>query len=148
VDLRLPVSQAIEQVSPAPAALEVDMASNALIVEADELHLQRVVVNLLENAIRYTPPNGTIRVRVARVSEEAVVEVSDTGEGIAPEHLEEIFERFFRVDSARNSEEGGTGLGLSICKSIVEAHGGRILAESEIGRGTTFRVLLPISKFK
>ena len=150
LDLRLPVSEAVEQLTGGPIEPKVIMANSAVIVDGDEMHLRRIVVNLLENAVRHTPADGLIEVEVAVAGAEALVRVSDTGEGIAPEHLTRIFDRFYRVDSARTSSEsaGGTGLGLAICKSIAEAHGGRIEAASVVGEGTTLKVFLPISKFK
>ena len=115
----------------------------ALELHGDADCLRRVLVNLVENAVRHTPGDGTITLAARAEGEQVVLSVADTGEGIAPEHLPRIFDRFYRVDDARNRDHGGTGLGLSICKCIVEAHGGRISAHSEPGRGTTVTVTLP-----
>jgi heavy metal sensor kinase len=109
----------------------------------DALRLTELFLNLLENAIKYTPPVGAIGVEVSCDQETAKVVVRDTGIGIPAEHLPHIFERFYRVDRARAREEGGTGLGLAIGRWIVEAHGGTISAVSEPGQGTAMTVTLP-----
>jgi two-component system phosphate regulon sensor histidine kinase PhoR len=105
--------------------------------------LERLVVNLLDNAIKYNRPGGEVIVRLAPGDGEALLEVSDTGIGIPPEALPRIFERFYRVDKGRSREDGGTGLGLAIVKHVVQAHGGQIEVESRVGKGSTFRVRLP-----
>jgi signal transduction histidine kinase len=120
---------------------------DALTVIGDRRHLDQLVWNLVENALRYTPAGGTVRLELARRGAEADLRVSDTGVGIPAEHLSRIFERFYRVDRARSRSNGGTGLGLAIVKSVVEAHAGRVevssSAEPGILRGTTFVVRLP-----
>jgi heavy metal sensor kinase len=113
-------------------------------VEGDQARLRQVFFNLLDNAIKYTPEGGEVEVRVEAVDGRAVATVRDTGEGVPPEHLPRVFERFYRVDKARSRERGGTGLGLSIVRSVVAAHGGSIELDSAPGRGTTARVLLPL----
>lgn len=125
--------------------LVVDAGQQA-IVRGDEGRLRQVVVNLIDNALNFTPPGGSIRVRVRReAGPVAVLRVQDSGCGIAKEHLGRVFDRFFQADPSRNRASGarGGGLGLSICRSIVEAHGGTIDLTSEVGRGTTFVVTLP-----
>jgi two-component system, OmpR family, heavy metal sensor histidine kinase CusS len=112
-------------------------------VRGDASRLRQVFYNLIENAIKYTPAGGKVRVRVDEEDKRAVVRVHDEGVGIAAEHLPRVFDRFYRVDKARSREEGGTGLGLSIARSIVVAHGGTIDLESSPGRGTTCVVSLP-----
>jgi heavy metal sensor kinase len=114
-------------------------------VLGDDARLTELVVNLVQNAIQYTPAGGNIRVAavVERSKGEAALSVTDTGVGIADEHLPHVFERFYRVDAARSSAVGGTGLGLAISRSIAEAHGGRIEVESQPGRGSTFTLRLP-----
>lgn len=112
-------------------------------VVGDAARVGQVVTNLLTNAIRYNREGGTVRVTVVAEGQEAVVRVEDTGVGIPEEHQGHVFERFYRVDAARSREAGGNGLGLAICKSIVEAHGGRIEVQSSAGEGTTFTVRLP-----
>jgi two-component system phosphate regulon sensor histidine kinase PhoR len=106
--------------------------------------LERLILNLLDNAIKYNRPEGQVSVRLSQSDGEAVVEVSDTGIGIPPESIPRIFERFYRVDKGRAREEGGTGLGLAIVKHVAQAHGGLVEVESRVGRGSTFRVRLPI----
>jgi signal transduction histidine kinase len=106
--------------------------------------MQQVLHNLLENAIRYTEPGGKIRVRLSSSPSEAAIDVTDTGIGIPAADLPFVFERFFRSDRARRAYHGGSGLGLSIARWIVEAHKGTITVESEIGKGTTFTVKLPL----
>jgi len=110
---------------------------------ADETRLREVFDNLLDNAVKYSSNNGEIRLQGVRRGDEIVLSVSDDGIGISQEDLPRIFERFYRADKARSRELGGTGLGLSIVKHIGQLHGGRVEAESELGRGTTIRVLLP-----
>jgi heavy metal sensor kinase len=112
-------------------------------VEGDEGRLRQVVVNVLDNALKYTPEGGRVAVRVDRHGRNAVLLVEDTGVGIAAEHLPHIFERFYRVDRARSRSEGGAGLGLSIARSIVAAHGGSIALTSVPGQGTVCTVTLP-----
>ena len=112
-------------------------------ITGDPHHLRRLLLNLAENAIRHTPPEGIVTVLAERRESGALLRVEDTGEGIAPGHLPRVFDRFYRVDEARTREEGGAGLGLSICRSIVEAHNGTIEMESRPGEGTTVTVLLP-----
>jgi signal transduction histidine kinase len=116
-------------------------ASEPVVVRGDEPALGRVILNLLENAISHTD-RGEIRLRVLASGERALLEVSDTGEGIAYEDQPRIFDRFFRADRARGS--GGTGLGLSLCREIIAAHQGTIRVESEPGRGTRVTVCLPL----
>jgi two-component system phosphate regulon sensor histidine kinase PhoR len=113
------------------------------IIRADETRLREVFDNLLDNAVKYSSKKGEVRLHVARRGAEIALGVSDDGIGIGQEDLPRIFERFYRADKARSRELGGTGLGLSIVKHIAQVHGGRVEAESELGRGTTIRVLLP-----
>jgi heavy metal sensor kinase len=112
-------------------------------VAGDPGRLRQVFYNLLDNAIKYTPAGGAVEVGVEGGPPGAVVTVRDTGIGIPPEHLPNVFERFYRVDKARSRAEGGTGLGLSIVRSIVAAHGGEVRLASAPGEGTTCTVMLP-----
>ncbi len=113
-------------------------------VRGDQTRLQEVLYNLLDNAVKYSHPQGEIRLRAEPRGHEIALSVTDNGIGIARGDLPRIFERFYRVDKARSRELGGTGLGLSIVKHIAQLHGGRVEAESELGRGTTVRVLIPV----
>jgi len=113
-------------------------------VQADRTTLRQALINLLDNAIKYTPDQGDLHVSVVVGDEgSGVVEVTDSGPGIPPDERDRVFERFYRPDKARSRELGGAGLGLSIARWAVEANGGRIELESEVGRGSTFRVVLP-----
>jgi heavy metal sensor kinase len=118
---------------------------DGLIVQGDRVRLRQLFMNILDNALRYTPGDGTISGSVVRKDDQVVVSVADTGIGIPEEHLPFIFDRFYRVDKARTNREGGTGLGLSIATSIARMHGGTIEVESAVGTGTTFRILLPLA---
>ncbi|MCK4793025.1 MAG: HAMP domain-containing protein [Desulfobacteraceae bacterium] len=113
-----------------------------LVVKGDRTKLRQLLLNILDNAIRYTPRGGKISISVQPEGEMAVVSVSDTGLGIPPEDLPHIFDRFYRVDKTRSRSEGGSGLGLAIAKRIAEMHGGKIEVESKVGTGSTFRVCL------
>jgi two-component system phosphate regulon sensor histidine kinase PhoR len=106
--------------------------------------LQRAVANLVDNAIKYTPDEGTITIRIAADANDVLLSVSDSGIGIEPEHLPRIFERFYRVDKSRSREMGGTGLGLSIVKHVVQSHEASIDVTSEPGQGSTFEIRLPL----
>ena len=114
-------------------------------VRGDRVRLRQLFLNILDNALRYTPSGGTITGSVIRKDDQAVVTIGDTGIGIPEEHLPFIFDRFYRVDKVRTDGEGGTGLGLSIATSIAKMHGGTIEVESRIGAGSTFRVILPLA---
>jgi two-component system, OmpR family, phosphate regulon sensor histidine kinase PhoR len=126
-------------------ALEVDVPPGLPMVRGDASLLRDVLQNLVDNAIQYTPEGGQIRVSASAGNREVVACVTDTGIGIPLADQERIFERFYRVDAARSREAGGTGLGLSIAKHIVEAHGGRLWVESEVGRGSKFFFSVPLA---
>jgi two-component system phosphate regulon sensor histidine kinase PhoR len=129
-----------------PAELEWRAAKHLPALEVDLLRFEQVMLNLLENAMAYSNPPRHI-VLSAEVEGPALkICVADNGIGIPPGDLPHVFERFYRVDKARNRRSGGTGLGLSICKQIVEAHGGTIHAESELGKGTTIVLRLPLAR--
>jgi two-component system phosphate regulon sensor histidine kinase PhoR len=123
-------------------ALQVRIDPSAREIFADRTALRQMLSNLLENAVRYTS-QGSVTVTTEGAPGGVYLSVSDTGTGIAPEHLPRIFERFYRADSGRSRESGGTGLGLAIVRHLVEAHGGRVEAESAASRGTTMRVFFP-----
>ena len=102
------------------------------------------MLNLMDNAVKYTQDGGAIRVRLIRSGRDAILTVTDNGPGIPKEDQSHIFDRFYRVDKARSREAGGTGLGLAIVHQLVMLHGGEIHVESEVGKGTTFTVELPL----
>ena len=113
-------------------------------VEADPDRLQQVLLILIDNAIKHTPAGGRVDVRVERDGGFGVLRVVDTGSGIAPEHLPRIFDRFYRVDTARSRLGGGTGLGLSIARMLINAHGGELSLTSNLGIGTNVTIRLPL----
>ncbi|MGH7751240.1 MAG: sensor histidine kinase, partial [Gemmatimonadales bacterium] len=124
-------------------AFDVRAAKEAPAATVDPEALEQILANLFDNALRHTPPGGKITVDTAAAPGGVALRVQDTGSGIPREHLPRVFERFYRVDAARSRAQGGTGLGLSIVKHLVEAHGGRVWAESRVGEGTTIHVFLP-----
>jgi two-component system phosphate regulon sensor histidine kinase PhoR len=107
--------------------------------------LERAAVNLLDNAIKYSPENSAIQVTVLASADQIQIQFRDQGMGIGKKHLPRIFERFYRVDQARSRKLGGTGLGLAIVKHIAHAHGGSVTVESELGQGSTFTLQLPVT---
>lgn len=115
-------------------------------VLADEVRIGQVITNLIENAASYSPDGAPIIVQAYLSGDEVIVSVRDQGQGIRPEHLEKVFDRFYRLEENVKRRKSGIGLGLAICKGIVEAHGGRIWVESEVGKGSTFSFALPILK--
>jgi PAS domain S-box-containing protein len=123
--------------------LRVEIEPGAEEIVADPDAVRQILTNLLENSLRYTPAGGRIICRSALQDEGIVLAISDTGSGIVPEHLPRIFERFYRSDPSRSRDQGGTGLGLAIVKHLVEAHGGRVSADSELGIGTTITCWFP-----
>ncbi len=147
VDLEKVVADAVEQIGPAAAdkAISVNVHSHSGIrLVADQDLLLHLILNLLDNAVKYTPSGGTIDVACRAEAGYAELTVSDPGPGVPAEHLPHVFDRFYRVDKARAQADGGAGLGLSICRWIAEAHGGTISAESR-GEGAIFTVRLPAS---
>jgi heavy metal sensor kinase len=115
-----------------------------LTVKGDRLKLRQLFLNILDNALRYTPGGGTVSGSLVRKNGNAYVSVSDTGMGIPAEDLPFIFDRFYRVDKARSRSDGGLGLGLAIANSIAKLHGGKIEVESQVGKGSTFHIILPM----
>jgi len=141
------VDNAVEAARPRATAkgikLQVHLPEDLPLVDVDPQRIGQALGNLLSNALTHTPSGGEVVIAAQARGTEVEVSVSDTGEGIPPEHLPYIFERFYRVDKSRSRATGGTGLGLAITKQLVEAHGGRIEVESEVGRGTRFTFTLP-----
>jgi heavy metal sensor kinase len=149
----VPVMQLVREAAALFEVLVEEKALNLIVtgdesatVEGDRLFLRQALVNLLHNAVKYSPLGGTISVRVQSSINEVAVDIEDNGPGIPLEDRQKIFDRFYRVDRARWRESGGAGLGLSITKWVVEAHGGKIGLESEWTEGCLFRVNLPLSK--
>jgi len=123
----------------------VDVPSDLTTIRADRVRLQEALYNLLDNAVKYSRERGEITLMARRREQQIVLSVSDNGIGISKEDLPRIFERFYRIDKARTAKDiRGTGLGLAIVKHIAQLHGGHVEAESEIEKGTTIRVVLPI----
>jgi signal transduction histidine kinase len=121
--------------------IEIDLSAlQKTVIEGDRARIKQIIVNLLDNAIRFTPPGGTVSLRTAADDTGSVLEVADTGIGIPSSAIPHVFDRFFRVDEARSREDGGAGLGLAIVKSICAAHGAEIDVESRLERGSCFRV--------
>lgn len=153
VDLELVIRQAVDSALPAAEAkgqrIQVMANVGNCVINGDHARLLQVVWNLLANATRYTPKGGRIQIVLKRINSHAEISVSDTGEGIAPEVLPYIFDRFRRADGSSTRRQGGLGLGLSIARHLVELHGGFVIVESEgLGRGSTFTVNLPLPVFR
>jgi len=127
--------------------LTAQVEASLPLIELDRLRISQVLTNLLSNALRHTPSGGRIEVCVRSTGEKnaLLVSIGDTGEGIPPDILPHIFERFYRADPARSRETGGAGLGLAIARQAVELHDGRLWVESELGVGSTFCFTLPVS---
>jgi two-component system phosphate regulon sensor histidine kinase PhoR len=123
--------------------LNTEIAPEANLVLADRMQLERVFINLISNAMKFTPAQGKITITSRKIDKMIEVDVSDTGCGIPMEAQEAIFEEFFRVDNAINQEVKGTGLGLTLVKHIIEAHSGKIWVKSKPGSGSTFSFTLP-----
>lgn len=146
VDLNALTARSIEDIQPLAnqklIAIHADLVEAT--VSADQNRLSQVLLNLLKNAVTHSPQSGRIDVAVESDSVQARISVSDSGDGIPREHLDRIFERFFRIDESRSRDSGGSGLGLAISKAIVEAHGGDLCVVSDPGVRTTFTVSLPL----
>lgn len=117
-----------------------------VVVPFDKVRLHQALLNMVDNAIKYTPPKGQIKIRLTKLSEKVEIFISDTGQGIPKTEIDKIFDRFYRVDKARSGEVSGAGLGLSIVKWIVEAHNGTINVSSDLGKGTAFSIMLSIKQ--
>jgi signal transduction histidine kinase len=146
VDLRALVSDVHEDLQRIAESRGIEsqaVVNGPVTVEGDETRLRQLLLILLDNALKYTDPGGKVDISLDRVDGRARLAVSDTGVGIPPQDLPHIFDRFYRVDRAREHESGGTGLGLAIAKWIAQAHHGSIKVQSEVGRGTRFQVELP-----
>ena len=134
------------QIQAKDLTLDLDISPPLPDLEADPGRLTQVLTNILDNAVRHTPANGHITLAATRTSDGVALSVRDSGPGLPPADLERIFDRFYRADASRVRNEGGSGLGLAIAKSIVQAHGGSIQAESEQGKGLTVIITLPVKQ--
>jgi signal transduction histidine kinase len=124
-------------------SLQIDAAPSIPIVRADKNRVIQILVNLLSNAYQYTPPGGQVTVSIMPTDDAVLIQIADTGIGIAPEDQERIFERFYRANHELVHQQTGSGLGLTIVKSLVEMHGGELWLQSELGKGSTFSFTLP-----
>ncbi|MGQ9697254.1 MAG: HAMP domain-containing sensor histidine kinase [Armatimonadota bacterium] len=136
------VAAAAHEIETRRLSLSVDVPSG-LEVTADKRQLERALANLLDNAVKYTPPKGAVAVEAVRANGAVMLSVKDTGIGIPQDEIPRIFERFYRVDKARSRAMGGTGLGLAIVKEIVDGHGGSVQVESQLGKGSKFTLVFP-----
>jgi signal transduction histidine kinase len=148
-DLDEVVREAVEAARPVAGEHDVELTFDAggpAELVGDRARLAQILDNLIANAIKFTPPGGKVEVRTFRAGDSGVIEVADTGIGISAEDQERLFQRFFRAEGAILGAIDGTGLGLAIVKAIVDAHGGDLAVESIAGRGTTFRIGLPLER--
>jgi two-component system, OmpR family, manganese sensing sensor histidine kinase len=122
-------------------------STSTVVFQGDRELLEQALKNLIDNAYKYTPARGTVRLTLAIKSRQGIISIEDNGIGIPPEDLPQIFDRFYRVDVARSRETGGFGLGLAIAKQIIQAHDGQITVKSSLGQGTKFQIILPTSNF-
>jgi len=136
-------AEASAKATAAGLSLELQPVSEEMLVMGDALRLRQAVINLIDNAIKYNRPSGTVNILARAEGAQLVLQVQDSGIGISVADQQSIFDRFYRVDRSRSRAEGGSGLGLAIVKKIVEGHGGTISVESNPGEGSTFRMSLP-----
>jgi two-component system phosphate regulon sensor histidine kinase PhoR len=154
LDIAMLVAGAAKSLRPFADARDVDLAvgdAAPATVEGDAGQLERVLTNVIENAVKFTPAGGTVSVEVHPATGPAgrpavMVVVADTGMGIPADELPQVFDRFFRAANAQSEVVPGTGLGLAIVREIVQAHGGEVTASSVLGEGTTFRISLPVRR--
>jgi signal transduction histidine kinase len=146
-DLGATVEQTVQALMPlaVPRGVTVEclVAAGLEPISFDKARITQIIINLVENALKFTPPGGRVTISVLDDGDTLTLKVADTGEGIAPEHLPHIFERFYQVDRTMSRQHGGTGLGLAVVKSLIELHGGSVSVESQVGAGTVFGVHLP-----
>jgi len=143
------ITQVVQDFSASATLKQIDLewipADQPIYIRGNSAYLSRAVLNLVQNAINYTPSGGSISIQTARVDEQMMLTITDTGVGISESDLPHVFERFYRADKARSASTGGTGLGLSIARKIIEGHQGAIRLESQVGVGTTARVTIPLA---
>ena len=148
VNLKGLIEEVIHQVQPLAGLHSVSLRTGPVElaqIQGDPDHLRRLLLNLVDNGIKYTQPGGSVEISLRRDEKFAILQVSDTGIGIPKEDQEKVFRRFYRTAAARAQGESGAGLGLAIARSIVEAHGGRIEVQSAVGKGSLFTIFLPLS---
>ncbi|WP_100330543.1 sensor histidine kinase [Bacillus xiapuensis] len=141
------IRQTLDKLKPAAKQKKIELTEeldHQIIIEGDEGRLEQVIVNLIDNALRYTEEGGRIHLRLSKQADKAIMALCDSGIGIPAEDVQKITERFYRVNKARTRSDGGTGLGLSIVENIVKGHGGRLMIESEYGLGTTVTIEFPL----
>jgi two-component system phosphate regulon sensor histidine kinase PhoR len=151
ISLKKVLKSAIKVCTPAANKKDVDLVletQNSLSPKINPDLLEQAIVNLVDNAIKYTDKKGEVLIRAKIIHDEIEISVKDSGGGIPKKHLPRIFERFYRVDKARSRDQGGTGLGLSIVKHITQVHGGRVKVDSELGKGSTFSLYIPYNESK
>jgi len=150
IDMTSLINEVVAEVRPAATSagvsLEAINITQGLKVKGDAIGVKQVITNLVDNAIKYNRPQGTVQVSARAEGSSAIIEVKDTGVGIAAAEQQHVFDRFYRVDKSRSRTQGGSGLGLAIVKKIVEEHGGTVSVTSNPGEGSTFRVTLPLQK--
>ena len=145
VELDQVVAEAVDTALTVEPERSISLDAEQAVVLGDRDRLRQIVDNLLANVREHTPPETPVRVSVSTSDGTARIEVEDAGPGMAPEEAERVFERFYRADPSRARASGGVGLGLSIVAAVAEAHGGEVSARSEPGRGSTFRISLPLA---
>jgi two-component system sensor histidine kinase SenX3 len=150
VDIERVMREAVARVAPFadPRGVVIKVTNNVSQfrpVIGDDRQLVSAIANLVENAVKYSSENSSVNVDVTNSDSQVVVRVTDTGVGISPEHVDRIFERFYRVDDARSRDTGGSGLGLAIVRHVAIIHRGEVIVESEPGKGSTFQFVLPVN---
>jgi two-component system OmpR family sensor kinase len=146
VELDDVVGEAVETARLVEPDRPIELEAEPVVVIGDRARLRQIVDNLLSNVRAHTPPTTAVHVTVGRANGDAVIDVDDTGPGLSEEHLERVFERFYRADPSRSRSSGGLGLGLSIVAAVAEAHGGSAAVHSQPGKGATFRIALPLAE--
>jgi two-component system OmpR family sensor kinase len=145
VDLGEILGEAVETAQAVEPGRQIDLTAEPVAVVGDRVRLRQIVDNLLANVRAHTPPDAPVQVTLSRLNGTAEIAVHDSGPGLDAEHLQHVFERFYRADASRTRASGGVGLGLSIVAAVAEAHGGSVSASSEPGGGATFRIALPLA---
>jgi signal transduction histidine kinase len=148
-NLNLNIEKILEQLKPFADQKNIRIAfeqSDKVLMRLDKNKIKQAIINIVHNAIVYTPESGVVTVRLYKERDQVVIEIEDTGYGIPKENIDSIFDRFYRVDRARSRHTGGTGLGLSISKQIINLHYGSLTVSSVLGVGSTFYIRLPIQQ--